>query len=152
MTALARDQGAYRENAKPHERYLGALRAMLTQGVVTISARYGDLDKERGIGWEGDEGFVFIHADLGWRAIETFYAQGSKWTYSKTGMHQSLIDAGVIHRGEPGRADTKRSVGTGRGSLRVLLLRREHLADALPARTDYEEFSGEVEDPSPTVQ
>ncbi|MGO8992389.1 MAG: DUF3854 domain-containing protein [Polyangiaceae bacterium] len=142
LVQVARAQASFRENATPVQRYLSTLRALLLQGTVTLSGRYEDLDRERGVGWQGDTAFVFLHPDLTWRAIELFHAQSAqKWPFSKTGMHQALIDGGIVHRAEAGKADAKRSVGLERTSIRVLLVHRAYLADAIPARVDYDQFT-----------
>lgn len=143
---VARAQASYRENATPAQKYMSTLKALLLQGTATLSERYEDLDREKGVGWQGDLEFVFVHADLAWRAIELFHSQSAqKWPFSKTGMHQSLIEAGIVHRGEPGKAETKRSVGAGHESVRVLLVHQEQLADAVRDRVEYDKFSGDAE-------
>jgi len=139
LAQVAQEQGSFRENATPVDRYLSTVRALLLQKSVTLADRASDLDVGTGIGWQDDD-FVYLEPDLAWRAVETFHAQGQKWAYSKTGMHQALIDAGVVLRGEPGRATTKRRVGAGQGTTRVLLVHREHLADAIRVAINYREF------------
>jgi hypothetical protein len=134
---LAREQAAFRENSTPIQKYVSTLKAMLLQGRVTLAERGTDLDAEKGIGWMGDDKYIFLEPDLAWRAIEEFFSTShQKWTFSKTGMHQSLVEAGIVHRGEASRADAWRAVGT-KGRVRVLLVHREHLADAIPARVDF---------------
>ena len=115
LLAVAQAQGSLRENATPVEKYMSTLRSLLLQKAVTLSERNTDLDEGVGIGWH-DAAFVYLDPDLAWQAVEKFHAQStSRWPYSKVQMHQSLIDAGVVHRGEPGKATTKRSLGSRAG-------------------------------------
>jgi hypothetical protein len=137
LIQVAREQAVFRENTTPVQRYLSTLKSMLLQGRVTLAERGTDLDAEKGIGWMGDDEYIFLEPDLAWRAIEEFHSTSAqKWPFSKTGLHQSLVEAGIVHRGEASRADAWRAVGT-KGRVRVLLVHREHLADAIPGCVDF---------------
>ncbi len=135
LELVGHEQAQSLADTMPHERYMTAIRTMLTSGTHTLSARSDDLDAEKGIGWDDpEEGRVYLHAEAAWHAVERRQTQaGGRWPYERTSLHRALVERGIAHDGgHDGHPGVHRvRVGASGKPTWVLDVGRSHLEHAL---------------------
>lgn len=151
LELVAHEQAQSLADTMPHERYITAIRTMLTSGTNTLASRYDDLDAEKGIGWDDpEEGRVYLHAEAAWHAVERWQTQaGSRWPYERTSLHRALVERGIARDGgddrHPGVHRVR--VGVAGKPTWVLDLDRTHIDHALrgPSAEDQAERQAAAE-------
>jgi len=155
LLAVGADQPVA-EDATAAESYLDAIRALLRSRRAGLAdspadALNDDIENEEGfvrtthnqIGWLAGDAEVFLDPALTFVAVADFM-RSVGWHYSKTECHRQLKAGGVLTATDGRHAAVYRVVGGSR--CRVLVLRRDALADALSRVGEHLRVVGEGAD------